>query len=151
MSDYGVRPNRAAKRMVVRLAILLAVLAAAGVAFLLWSNKDSRDRAIANSTASISEAAGPPCDPGTPEGKLGRGDVWKSSQFNGLEFGRRVGNIDCGVAKDKSKSGLKTICQFTAPAELRVTTKDGPHYFDVGLGHPATVTVSDAGIACIKS
>jgi hypothetical protein len=153
MNDYGMRPNRRAKRMAIYLAILVAVMAAAGVALLLYSNKDSRERAIAGSTAAMGggPAAGPPCDPGTPQGKLGRGDAWKTITFNGVEYGRRVGNVDCGVTKDRSKSGFKAVCRFNAPAELRVMTKDGPHYFDVGLGRPATVIVSDNGVACVRA
>lgn len=152
MSDYGVRRNRPARRMVLRLAAIFVVLVAAGVAFVVWSNNESRQRTLANSGSAIGAGAtvGTPCGLGTPQGKLGRGDAWKTNVFNDVEYGRRAGDVDCGVEKDKGRSGFKSVCQFDAPAELRVVTKDGPLYFDVGLGEPATVVASDTGVACVK-
>jgi hypothetical protein len=154
MTDYGAvkkKGDRAKKRALI---VALVALAAAGVAFLLWSNRDSRERAIATSSAEVNAHAivGPPCEAGTAAGKLGRGDQWMTVPFNQIEFGRRIGHADCGVAQDDSKSGYKSVCQFSSPAEIKVVTKDGAaHYFDVGLGQKATVTVTDTAVTCVKA
>ena len=152
MTDYTVARGKDARRIRLIAAIVGLVLVVGGLAFLHWSNGNSRDRAIADASAATGadKVSGPPCDPGTPAGKLGRGDAWKTLTFNQVEYGRRVGNADCGVAKDKSKSGFKSVCRFNAPAELRIVAKDGPHYFDLGLGVPATVIVADSGVSCVK-
>jgi len=153
MSDFGSTKDRK-DRLKLRLAIIVfAILAIGGVAFLLWSNQSSRERIVAESTAVVEaqKVSGPPCEPGTREGKLGRGDEWLTLVFQQVEYSRRIGHADCAVAADKSKSGLKAVCQFSSPAELRVVTKDGPRYFDVGLGRPATVTVADSGVSCVKA
>jgi hypothetical protein len=151
MSDYGARPNRPLRRMTIRLVIIFALLVAGGVAFLLWSNVNSRARTLANASTSIAARAliGTPCKAGTAQGELGRGDAWKTNIFNDVEYGRRVGDVECAVTKDKSPSGFKSVCQFDAPAELRVVDKSGARYFEIGLGVPATLVMADSGLTCV--
>ena len=153
MSDFGVSskpPNKGRARAFI---IAAAVLAVAGVAFLLWSNQDSRRRAIEGATATIKAEAvqGAPCAPGTPEGKLGRGDQWLTATFTEVQFGRRIGHMDCAVAEDKAApDGYRSVCQFSSPAELKVVTKAGTAtYFDLGLGVPATVIVAGEKVSCV--
>ncbi len=154
MTDYGAAKAKGDRRKKILAIIGVAVVVVAGVAFLVWSNWESRTRKIATSDAVVAadSITGPPCEPGTAAGKLGRGDQWETLVFTEVEFGRRIGHADCAVAKDDSKSGFRSVCQFSSPAELRVVTQDGArHYFDVGLGQPATVIVSESGVQCVKA
>lgn len=151
--DFGA-PKRKADQRKLRLAlILLAVLVVGAVAVLLWTNMDSRRRAIEGAGAQVAPQAliGPPCALGTPQGKLGRGDDWKNSAFNGLVLGRRIGHMECALAPDKAApEGYRRVCQFSSPAELKVVTKGGAvSYFDIGLGKPATVIVTGEQVACV--
>ena len=40
---------------------------------------------------------------------------------------------------------------FSNTAEIRVVTKDSPHYFDASLGQKATVFAADSGVSCVKA
>ncbi len=109
---------------------------------------------IAESEAAANPAtiAGPPC----PVLTLAEFDALpvkpkKTFIFNEVTFDRRFGHVACNVVGDGGGTGFAPICQFTAPAVLRVTTKRGVSYFKPGVGNPVTVTLAGGTPRCVMA
>lgn len=72
--------------------------------------------------------------------------------YEGVSFERRFGHVMC-TAPPKTAlltPETYTVCQFTGPDRLRVTTTAGKVFaFKPGVGHPATVTVRDGRVSCV--
>ena len=155
MTDYGAERGKGPKRRKWKTIIAIKLFVVITLGTVAITNMISKHNIIAASTAEVQadKIVGPPCPVGTPAGSLGRGDDWMMFEFNNAQYGRRVGHADCEVSADKkSKSGYKSVCQFTSPAELKVVRAGMPTlYFETGIGNPVTTTVSDAGVSCVMA
>jgi hypothetical protein len=94
--------------------------------------------------------AGPPCPPLTPAGSL---SAWFPREFTyeGVSFERRFGHVMC-VAPPKTgfiNPEVYSVCQFTGPDTIRVTTAGKAVAFKPGVGQPATVTVRGGRVSCV--
>jgi hypothetical protein len=153
MSDYGAPKKAKNKSRTIGVIAIAALIAAGSVGFLIFADRDSTNRAVEKASAASGAVgiSGPACAAGTPQGKLGRGDEWMMHEFNDNQFGRRIGHVDCALAA-AGGGKFDAVCQFSSPAELKVVTKTGETYFDIGLGQPATVTVkADNTVSCVMA
>lgn len=73
--------------------------------------------------------------------------------FDMIDFGRRFGHVECGVAgmHGADKLGERDVCQFTGPAVLEIKTGKGSFYFAPGVGVPATVSVQHGVPSCVMA
>lgn len=149
--------ERGVGRLIPRLIVIGAVLAfAIGTA---WELLEQR-HVIAMSTdkANVSAVAGAPC-PAVSAAAFA--SALRAQQltlkyvfdFNGVTFGRAIGDADCDAAKAKGAAGLGAyaVCEFTGPAVLSVKTSRGEFFFLPGVGHKATVMTPGEIPGCVMA
>jgi len=71
--------------------------------------------------------------------------------YEGVTFYRQFGHVECtGLRYGGGWSQtVYPVCQFTSPKGLKVSAPHGDHYFEVGAGQPATVSVKDGQVRCV--
>lgn len=151
--DYGVSPkagmSRQAKMTFIGGAAVALAAAGAVLAHNWW---EQRKEAIANADAWT--IAGPPC-PELTEAQFAAAGLKtrKSTEYNGIVFGRVAGHLTCNeVVNDGGKGlGKYAVCQFTAPSVLTVTAGEQAFYFRPGVGQDATVEVKDGQAKCVMA
>lgn len=69
--------------------------------------------------------------------------------YQDVAFAYQVGDVSCVALPEDYFSG-KTypICQFDAPAAIKVTVRGQTTIFEPGLGHGATVTIRHGQVSC---
>lgn len=92
---------------------------------------------------------GPPCPTVTADAFQAQGlKAPKGFEYGGVRMYRQFGHVSC--VKLKAKDGEEyPVCQFTSPANLKVTTSKGDAYFAPGLGKPATVSTQGGVARCV--
>lgn len=129
---------------------VLAGGVAVGVAALVALQVVQREKAIADSTAATKILDGPPCPQLTQaQYDASRLKATKALVFNDVRFERRFGHVDCSIV-GKGRA-ISQVCQFTGPAVLVVASKTKTAYFEPGVGHPATVAVTDGEPRCVMA
>ncbi len=73
----------------------------------------------------------------------------KTFIFNEVTFDRRFGHVECNVISHGGGTGFAPLCEFTAPAVLKVATKQGEFYFKTGVGKPVTVSTPGGIPKCV--
>ena len=71
--------------------------------------------------------------------------------YGGATFSRRYGNAYCIVAPDGnvlSRAG-HTVCQFSSPGAVTVTTGGRSVLYEPGIGHAATVSIRGGRSSCV--
>lgn len=71
--------------------------------------------------------------------------------YRGVTFSRRYGNAYCIVAPDGNilSRASHTVCQFSSPGAVSVTTGGRTVLYEPGIGHPATVSIRDGRSSCV--
>ena len=71
--------------------------------------------------------------------------------YRGVNFKRYYGNVNCIVAPEGTilSNAGHTVCQFSSPGAVRVTTGGRAVTFEPGIGHPATVSIRDGEASCV--
>ena len=111
----------------------------------------------ANHESSVAEAKawtieGPPCPTVTAEAFQAQNlKPRHTSDYREIKFARAYGHLECRQIKNDGGQGLgsHTVCQFTSPAVLHVTTSKGDFFFLPGVGRPATVAIEDGVARCV--
>ncbi|UTP39646.1 hypothetical protein M9M90_00250 [Phenylobacterium sp. LH3H17] len=73
----------------------------------------------------------------------------KTFIFNEVTFVRRFGHVTCNVISHGGGTGFAPLCEFTAPAVLKVTTRQGEFYFKTGVGKPVSVSTPGGIPKCV--
>ena len=113
----------------------------------------------ANQQASVAEAKawtidGPPCPTLTAEAFQSQNLKPKRSfDYREVKLARAYGHVECRQIKNDAGQGLgsHTVCQFTSPAVLQVTTSKGEFFFLPGVGQPATVAIEGGVARCVMA
>ena len=131
--------------------MMLAALAF-GLTVVAVTSYQNRVRKIAESEAATTPSAtvGLPC-PALTKAEFDALEVKpkKTFIFNEVTFDRRFGHVECNVISHGGGTGFAPLCQFTAPALLKVTTKQGEFYFKTGVGKPVTVSTPGGIPKCV--
>ncbi len=111
----------------------------------------------ANHEATVAEAKawtieGEPCPTLTAEAFAAQNLKPKRSfDYREVKLARAYGHVECRQIKNAGGQGLgsHTVCQFTSPAVLQVTTAKGEFFFLPGIGRPATVAIEGGEAHCV--
>lgn len=106
------------------------------------------------SDTKISAIAGKPCPTLSHAAFVARHlEAPQVLRFNDLTFARRFGFVSCGVAAAKGGFGVKaySVCQFTSPDVLVVTTAKGTAYFEPGIGQKASLMLPGGDLKCVMA
>jgi hypothetical protein len=142
-----VPPSRTRRAVLIAVTVLsmLAAVYLVGGGYLR-----QRDAALARARDVAVE--GPPCIPLTRAEFEARGlKAPKSTLYEGVEFGRQFGHVECNALRYGDGWGARTypVCQFTSPTALYVRTEKGAWFYAPGRGVPATVFVPDGEARCV--
>lgn len=132
-------------------AAIVAFVVLAGL-YLIGNYRALVQRRVADAKAW--HVVGPPCPQITKAEFLKvRHAPARRFQFEGAEFLRRFGHVNCAAIRDNGgRSGrLHEVCQFTSPGDLAVRTPTGDWYFRPGPGRPATISTEAATPACVMA
>jgi hypothetical protein len=70
--------------------------------------------------------------------------------YQRVGFAYQIGDVSCEAVPEGFFSGAThPVCQFDAPAAIKVTTAGRTVIFEPGVGHRATVTVRDGKASCV--
>jgi hypothetical protein len=70
--------------------------------------------------------------------------------YQKVAFAYQIGDVSCeAVPEGYFKRGTYPVCQFDAPAAIRVATGGRTIIFEPGVGHRATVTVRHGKVSCV--
>ena len=71
--------------------------------------------------------------------------------YKGVGFVRQYGNVSCMVLPDAGafSKTRHTVCQFSSPASISVSTGGQTTIYEPGIGHPATVTIRGGRPSCV--
>lgn len=149
--DLGVRarPRMGAGQ---RAVIVAAAALAAGLPAWVFAGSYLKDREAALQRAREWEISGAPCAELSAAEFEARGlKVRKGTVYEGITFYRQFGHMTCtGLRYGSGWSGaLYPVCQFTTPKVLKVSTRSGERYFDIGPGRPATIAVPRGEVRCV--
>jgi len=74
----------------------------------------------------------------------------RSSVYEDSVFARQFGHMECKDVVTQGGLGFLThpVCQFSAPAALRVKAGAGEAFFEPGIGHIATVSIEHGRASC---
>ena len=150
MTDFGAGARkRKGSRLPAIVAGVLGLAVVGAVLFAGWSRQHGQDIATARAWA----ITGPPCP--TASAQAFAASAVKPRQafeFNEVTFAHGYGHASCQQVRDDGGrgSGTHPVCQFTAPAALKVTTRKGSFYFVPPTG-PATVAVQDGVPTCVRA
>ena len=111
-----------------------------------------KDRDAALSLRREWAVEGPPCPEIARAEFEARGlKVRKGTVYEDVAFYRQFGHVECAGLRYGGGwgPGVYPVCQFTSPKALRVTTRDGDRYFDIGAGSPATIAVPRGQVRCV--
>jgi hypothetical protein len=68
----------------------------------------------------------------------------------GMHLAHPFGGADCSpVPEDYVSHRAYSVCQFTEPVMIAVTTGGRTVLFEPGFGHPATVKFRDGEVTCV--
>ncbi len=92
---------------------------------------------------------GPACE--VPEAPIRFHRAPQAFIYRGVGFSRQYGNVNCIVAPEGNilSSAGHTVCQFSSPGAVRVTTGGRTIIYEPGLGRPATVSIRDGAPSCV--
>jgi len=108
----------------------------------------------ASAESRVAAVAGPPCPSVTKADFAARHlELRFASEFNGVSFARRFGQVSCSEAAAKGWLGLKSysVCQFSSPDVLAVRTAKGLYYFEPGLGRKASLLMDGDAPRCVMA
>lgn len=110
-----------------------------------------RDASAESGAAAV---AGPPCPSVARADFVARHlETRFASEFNGVTFARRFGQVSCSEAAAKGWLGLKSysVCQFSSPDVLAVHTAKGTWYFNPGIGRKASLLMDRDAPRCVMA
>jgi hypothetical protein len=149
--DYGFRKKRRRTRQ-MKLALAGGLLVCAGVAGSIILAGWLRDRDLAIVEARTVALSGAPCRVVTPAAALALGlPLNQTFEYPGMRLTRAFGHVSCDEIGYEGGSGWGrfSVCQFTSPGLLHVTTSRQDVFFATGIGHPATVSLPHGELRCV--
>ena len=71
--------------------------------------------------------------------------------YRGVNFKRYYGSVNCIVAPEGNilSNAGHTVCQFSSPGAVSVTTGGRTVTYEPGFGHPATVSIQAGQPSCV--
>ena len=149
--DFG-GPRKGGHGVQITAAVILASVAAVGVATTIWSVKQqSNEIAQATVETRAQDIVGPPCPQVLRAAYAQPLPPANVFDFDGVRFGRRFGEADCSAIARPSPlgNGYQLACQFSSPDILAVKSGKGLFYFEPGPGREATLFVLDGAPRCV--
>jgi hypothetical protein len=128
---------------------------AAGIAISLGLSLYDRVLNVRDATleTGANAIAGPPCPTVTAaDFKARQLETRYASEFNGLTFNRRFGQVSCSEVANGA-FGVKSysVCQFSGPDVLAVKTPTGMSFFNPGIGRKASILVPHGAPQCVMA
>jgi hypothetical protein len=152
--DYGQRSPRA-RGVQITTPIMAGLAALVAIGVTVWVVRDqARQIRVATKEIAASEIVGPACPPVVRGAFKSPLRPINTFDFNGLTFGHRFGDAECGVTAGKRGlfgTGYVNLCQFSSPAVLSVTSGKGTFYWEPGVRQEATVFVDHGQPRCVMS
>jgi len=69
--------------------------------------------------------------------------------FQGVAFAYQIGDVSCvGIPEGWFSKATYPVCEFDAPAGIKVTYRGRTTYFEPGVGHGASVTIRHGQVGC---
>ncbi|MGA0602300.1 hypothetical protein ACO2Q3_16450 [Caulobacter sp. KR2-114] len=135
-----------------------AVVSVVGAGIIIVLGLSLYDRFLnvrdATQESQASAIAGPPCPSISHDAVLRDGlEVRYATDFNGLSFGRRFGEVSCSEVAAKGGLGMRSypVCQFSGPDVVSVKTAAGQLYFRPGVGRKASIVVQNGAPRCVMA
>jgi hypothetical protein len=141
---------QALRRYLLVGGILLIGIGGSVLHFLWPTITANRETAVADAKAWTIQ--GPPCPSLTRDAFQAQNlKPRRSFDYREVKLARAYGHVECRQIKNGGGQGLgsHTVCQFTSPAVLQVTTSKGDFFFLPGIGKPATVSIEQGVARCV--
>jgi hypothetical protein len=151
MSDFGAGKLRRPKRPKM-VFVVLAIAAAIGLAIVSAVLVQNRNAKIAE--AESWNVQGAPCPELTQAAfEAGHMAARKKFTYDAFTLGRASGHVDCNQvgAGGGHKLGAVLVCQFTSPIMMTVKTPAGEYFYNIGVGHPASVVIEKNVPRCVMA
>lgn len=94
---------------------------------------------------------GPPCPPATHSWQsVALKRAAREFEYGGMHLAHPFGGADCSpVPEDYFTSHAYSVCQFTGPVMIAVTTGGRTMMFEPGYGRRATVKLRNGQVSCV--